>query len=766
MKSFSYIFFLAIILFFTENTLAQNIQINDTYTAQQLVENVLVNSPCATVSNFSVSGGNFSDGTNSYAYFTNTSPAFPFSDGIVLSTGKAILTEGPSSNLSDNGNNMGWSGDADLEQALGVNNTINRTILEFDFTPQTNKISFDYIFASEEYHGSAQCRYSDGFAFLLKKANTTDTYQNLALIPGTTIPVKVTSVHPDVPGGCSAQNEAYFGSYNGSNHPTTFDGQTVIMKAQSDVEVGQLYHIKLVIADEGNYRYDSAIFLRGGSFQSETDLGVDRLISTNNAYCSGANVTLNAAQPGINTYKWFKNGIEDTTVTTPTYTIIENTNTNVVNYAVEVTINSSCISTGDVNIQFDALPVLSNQTLVQCDNNNDGIATFILTTLDNLIKNNDSTLGNVTYFETIGGTAIANPSSYNSIPKTIYAEVANASGCKSVATITLQIANNTINSPIIYKKCDEDGTVDGKTNFDLNTEVTPLVLTGLPSGLVVEYYATSNNAASQSNPLLNIFAKSYPEEESIFARVVNGPDCYGIIEVKLTINVLRPPNFEEIVVGLCNGSSVDLSVASGFNSYSWSNGDADFETEVTTAGNYTVTVTDGNGCKATKNFIVQVSAPATNIDATIDEYQGNSNSILITYTDNGGNYWFSIDGINYQENPYFTNVVAGEYTISVKDMNGCLPTPTKVIYVLDYPKFFTPNGDGIHDTWVIKNIKTKPLTTINVFDRFGKLLKQFNSNSNGWNGEYNGKSLPAGDYWFTLTLFNGKTVKSHFTLKR
>ena len=114
----------------------------------------------------------------------------------------------------------------------------------------------------------------------------------------------------------------------------------------------------------------------------------------------------------------------------------------------------------------------------------------------------------------------------------------------------------------------------------------------------------------------------------------------------------------------------------------------------------------------------------------------------------------------------FTNLSAGEYTISVKDKNGCLPTPSKTIYVLDYPKYFTPNGDGINDTWLIKNINMKPNSTISIFDRFGKLLKQLDSSSTGWNGTYNGINAPAADYWFVLTLFNSKTIKSHFTLKR
>ncbi|SNB05509.1 hypothetical protein JIP1600_1270008 [Flavobacterium psychrophilum] len=95
-----------------------------------------------------------------------------------------------------------------------------------------------------------------------------------------------------------------------------------------------------------------------------------------------------------------------------------------------------------------------------------------------------------------------------------------------------------------------------------------------------------------------------------------------------------------------------------------------------------------------------------------------------------------------------------------------MPTPSKVIYVLDYPKFFTPNGDGINDTWIIQNIKIRPSATINIFDRFGKLLKQLDSNSAGWNGTYNGENLPSDDYWFVLTLLNNKTIKNHFILKR
>lgn len=759
MKSGLKVFFLGVVLFFSEGAFAQYIAIDESYTAQQLVEDVLVNSGCASVSNFSVAGGNFNGGAKSYGYFTNASPDFPFASGIVLATGKASSTQGPNTYISDDGGSMAWPGDADLEQALGISNTVNSTVLEFDFIPQTDKISFDYIFASEEYHDNAQCRYSDGFAFLLKKVGAATAYQNLAIVPGTTIPVKVTSVHPDVPGSCPAQNESYFGSYNGSNYPTNFNGQTVVMTAQSDVEIGQLYHIKLVIADEGNFRYDSAIFLNAGSFQSATDLGPDRLISTNNPYCSGdTNVTLNATQPGTNTYKWFKNGI-DTGITTPIYTVTDNTNTNIVTYSVEVTINGTCVSNGEIKIQFAALPALADKTLIQCDDNHDGIATFNL--------NSAYALSGITFFGTAlnaqnNTNPIPNPAAYqNTVTNTVYARTSNAYGCVKIATVTLQIANNSIPPQNDIEKCDEDGQFDGAVLFTLPTQ-----LTGIPAGLTVAYFASIADAVNQVNPLSSPYRNTVPDGQTIYARVINGPDCYGIAPVRLIVHTFNPPYFEEVAVGICSGNAVTLSVGNGFSTYNWSNGDTDFETEVSSAGNYSVEVTNANGCKATKKFIVQTSAPASDINAVIEEFSGNSNTVLITYTDNGGNYVFSIDGINYQNSPYFTNVPAGEYTISVKDLNGCLPTPSKVIYVLDYPKFFTPNGDGIHDTWYIKNGQLKPNSMVSVFDRFGKLIKQFNSNAGSWNGTYNGSILPSDDYWFTINLTNGNIIKGHFMLKR
>ncbi len=741
---------------------AQYIQVDDTYSAQQLVQNVLVNnSPCAGVSNFSVSGGNFGTGQNSYGYFNSGTSGFPFTDGIVLSTSKAVSTQGPNAAiLSETAN--GWIGDSDLNQALNISNTSNATILEFDFTPLTSAISFDYLFASEEYHGTAPCTYSDGFAFLLKIAGSSDPYQNLALVPNTTVPVKVTTVHPDISGSCPAINETYFGSYNGVNSPINFNGQTVVMKAKSAVIPGTTYHIKLVIADETNPQYDSAIFLGGNSFNVGADLGENKLIATNNPICAGETYDLNGTIPGSNTYLWFRNGIS-TGITTPIYTV---TDTGV--YKVEITINgTACVATGEVTIEYSAKPVLTNAILVQCDDNNDGFTTFDLTKVNTIITGGNSQLSTPVFYKNITDiNPIPNPTNYQNLTtNTVYGKVSNQFGCAAFATVNLQIANNPIatQNPII--KCDSDSNQDGFNTFNLNTDATPQILSGLPIGLVVEYYITANDAVLQNNPLPNNYTNTTVNEQIIYARIVNGPDCFGITPIKIKVSVFTPANFNDETVYLCDGNPKRIAVSNGFSSYIWSNGAMTSFTSIATAGNYTVTASNAQGCIATKKFIAIASGVGTITSVDINDFLGNENSVLINYTGIGV-YEFSLDGVHYQNSPYFINVLEGDYLVHIKELNGCgVPIQTQ-IYVLDYPRFFTPNGDSFNDFWKIKNSAKYANMLLYIFDRYGKLITQVNPKGNGWDGTYNGQPIPANDFWFTIILDNKRIIKGHFALLR
>ncbi|NNJ81894.1 MAG: hypothetical protein HKP11_06840, partial [Flavobacteriaceae bacterium] len=246
-------FLLPILLVFSVLVHSQ-ITVDETFTTQELVEDVLINSTCAVVSNFQQSTGtNFGD-DNGIAFFDGNGSDFPFTSGIILCSGNVQNAPGPNLTTHSDGG-IGWPGDPDLEAVTTATNTNNASWISFDFVPQISQISFDFIMASEEYDQNFECTFSDAFAFILTDQDT-GVVQNLAVLPGTTIPIEVTNIHPEVPGGCPAVNEEFFDKYNfepfniAANAAIDYNGQIVELSAQGDVIVGNTYTIKMVVADE------------------------------------------------------------------------------------------------------------------------------------------------------------------------------------------------------------------------------------------------------------------------------------------------------------------------------------------------------------------------------------------------------------------------------------------------------------------------------------------------------------------------------------
>lgn len=756
---------------------AQNITVDNTYTAQQLVENVLVNSSCASVSSFAVLGDNAPVGQNSYGYFTNAGGSFPFKEGVLLSTQYAQKSIGPYVFNLGNDNDDLWLGDSDLNQALGIYSR-TATVLEFDFKPLTNFLSFDYIFASIEYSGTGSCNYTDGFAFLIKENSPGSVYQNLAVIPGTQTPVSSTNIRPTIPpsgnnGGCPAVNQQYFNGFNDTTSPINYAAQTVVMNSQTNVIAGKSYHIKLVIANDGktaqdnNEYYDSAVFLKAGSFAPKIDLGSDRLAS-NNPLCFGESYTIDTKLPTTYDYKWYKDGSLLSGKTDP-FLNVTDTGT----YKVEVIFTpATCMATDEIKLEYAPEIKLSDATLVQCDDNSDGITVFDLTKVDNIIKNNDTTLSPVVYYESLSNAQgkinpILNPATYTNKPSIpiLFARVTNTFNCANYAQVSLVIANNSIATQNPIATCDGDTNQDGLYQFDLNAQVTPQVLNGLPPGMIAEYYSIPADAVSQKNPLPNIFKNTTANQQIIYARIINGADCYGIVPITLVVNTFSPPNFQDETAALCIGSTTTLSIAAGFSSYLWNTGATINSISVAASDGYSVMVTDVNGCMAVKKFTVTSSGVATITGATVNDFAGNENAVLIEYT-GVGNYEFSLDGSYFQDNPLFTGIAPGNYLAYARDKNGCGISVPYSVYVLDYPRFFTPNGDGYNDVWQIKNLELFPQAVITIFNRYGKLLEELNAINPSWNGTYLKNKLAADDYWFHLNFGDGKIIKGHFSLKR
>lgn len=308
------------------------IQVNTTnHSINELVTDVLISNECVQVSNISWASGDVNN--PSIGYFDGNGSIFPFEDGIVLTTGAAVFAEGPISTVWQEASfDNGLLGDQDLTNILGLQGSItNTTRLEFDFVPVSNQISFNFIFASNEY-GTFQCDYSDVFAFILTDLATGIT-TNLAVVPNTTTPIAVTTIRDSAHnGGCLSVNPEYFDSFytfGSTIAPINFHGHTVALTATSAVVPGTAYHIKLAIADFGPWGpdsgYDSAVFIEGGSFDmGNIDLGDDLLEADNNALCFDDDYLIQSGiDPNLYTIQWYLNGVAITGATQPDYLATE-----------------------------------------------------------------------------------------------------------------------------------------------------------------------------------------------------------------------------------------------------------------------------------------------------------------------------------------------------------------------------------------------------------------------------------------------------------
>ncbi|SDQ53443.1 T9SS type B sorting domain-containing protein [Flagellimonas zhangzhouensis] len=137
-----------------------------------------------------------------------------------------------------------------------------------------------------------------------------------------------------------------------------------------------------------------------------------------------------------------------------------------------------------------------------------------------------------------------------------------------------------------------------------------------------------------------------------------------------------------------------------------------------------------------------------------------------------GDYEYAINGGEFQDSPIFYDVPPGVNTVVINDKNGCGTSEPAEFLVVGYPKFFTPNGDGIYDTWNVLGVEQLTNPVIYIFDRYGKLLKQLDTNL-GWDGTFNGRDMPSSDYWFRLDydkdedgVIVATQVRRHFSLVR
>lgn len=289
------------------------------------------------------------------------------------------------------------------------------------------------------------------------------------------------------------------------------------------------------------------------------------------------------------------------------------------------------------------------------------------------------------------------------------------------------------------------------------TDTTPLSVS-IPSGVTVNWFdAPIGGNLLQSNSETfypnSVSGTYYAEAETIAGQ------CLSSSRTALQISYFEVPQVTDEVLEFCENTSITLHADTNINmaTFLWNTGETTEEIIVDHAGTYTVEVSN-EACSVTKTIeLNQIDNPV------ISEVVSEGNEIIVNTTQTG-TFLYSLDGNIYQPENIFYNVLGGLYTVYVKEQrcDEVITTSHLHFYI---PQFFTPNNDGMNDTFNLAGIEYFDFSHVSIFNRYGKLLKSATNTPFEWNGIYAGQLMPTDDYWYVITIDDQKFV-GHFSLKR
>jgi len=453
------------------------------------------------------------------------------------------------------------------------------------------------------------------------------------------------------------------------------------------------------------------------------------------------------------------------------------TATQTVTVKVENVLSATCFDETTVNFTVHEQPVAYSITNeIVCDDvTNDGEHEFILSDFNTQILNGQSSqVFDIVYFDSMtNATTNVNPllNNYNctTTSETIYVRIQNSnnSDCFDITSFEIGVSYFPVaNQPINMSVCDDESNDDFEL-FDL-TDQNVEILNGLSNTDYTLGYFESITDAQQNISPLNTIYENTSNPQTIYVRLENNDntDCFTTSSFQLIVNE-QPILLMQELWSICEDDTVEIIADNGYDEYLWSTGEVTSSITVDLAGTYQVTATNVYGnlrCETSKTITVVVSNVATITDIDIADWTM-ENNVITVYVDGLGDYEYSIDGVDFQDDNQFSSVSIGDYVVYVRDKNGC-GVETEDVLLLCYPQFFTPNGDGVNDTWQLINAFHEPLNKLQIFDRYGKFLYEVKPDELGWDGTYRGNQLPSSDYWFVLYRQNGKQYRGHFSLKR
>lgn len=353
---------------------------------------------------------------------------------------------------------------------------------------------------------------------------------------------------------------------------------------------------------------------------------------------------------------------------------------------------------------------------------------------------------NLVSAEAGGNDFIANPTNYPiSADGSVYVRLEKDGFCPEIIQLNYGIGEDVPHSiPTgIPGICEGDSldltTVQIQISSDPNVQYT--------------YFESENDALQNQNALADpTHYTSNSSQNTVYVRVELSGFCPVILSFDFEVHPL-PLNPIASVPTLCNGNEVILDAGQEFPEshyvWTWEGGSSTgSQLLVTAPGFYELSITSNENCTST--FIYELVQP---LPPVITNIVYGANYFIVETSGNGSSLEFSLDGVFWQSNPRFDNLVPGEeYTLYVRE-RGCEPI-TKNVSLPFIPNFISPNNDGINDVWTIRGFATSFDCSVKIFDRYGKIFvdsKPQTLNAYFWNGKYKGEAVPSGDYWYIIT---------------
>jgi gliding motility-associated-like protein len=667
------------------------LQITPQTSAQQLAQYLVGEG--IIISNMTVNGSPFATG-----FFKNISGTnISLDSGIVLSTGR-VQTSGTITGLngpavSHASTVLNFPGDAQLNSLVSNGVTGDATILEFDFIPQGDSVSFRYVFSSEEYPQFTCTNFNDVFAFFISGPGI-PIPKNIALVPNTNIPVAINSINSGTPGGggsITTCNNMGVGSPftqyyidNIGNLQFTHNGHTTVLTAKSAVQPCQVYHLKIAIADVLDQSYDSNVFLEARSLKSPplqlvsanpVTNGMPYLVEgchtgafkviRSRKFPYGQPVTLYYSGTAVN-------GVDvellpltgtipagDSVLTIPVIPIIDNLPEGT--EVLKIYVSNGCVGNSNffldsLEIQLrdvDILNLVPNDTVI-CRNSP---VQFIAT-------------GTYNSFQWTPATGLSNPNISNPVLTPIvsqtYVCTATLNNCTAIDSVVVKVKSIALISS-------EDVLCKGATTGQIK-------VSGQGQWNTPTLYSINNGPYGSNSTFNNLGAGSY------IVRVSDNSGCTDSVNVNILQSFPDLLLSDSLITASCVGQNgqIHLTGSGGLQPYNFTIDNGSYgpsgSFNAVTGGNHIIKIKDQNGCITTRPVVIN-NDPPINLNITVDPASCNGSptgKIYLTASGGSGIFQYTIDGNNFQSADSFI-VSVPNVTGTVKDNKGCTASQTVTV---------------------------------------------------------------------------------------